>query len=208
MFGIEKGVATGVDKRIGKFESAHGGTLFLDEIGDLSLTAQAKILRVLQERSVDRIGARTSVPVDVRVIAATNRNLETCMREKHFREDLYYRLSVVHIQTASLREAPEDIPVLANHFLQKHCAAMSMEPKQFTQAAVERLARYSWPGNARQLENEVKRLLASVRGKMITEEHVAIPVGAGARASQGQSGEQSGTGEIALQLPSKPSNGA
>jgi len=175
LFGIEKGVATGVDKRIGKFESAHGGTLFLDEIGDLSLTAQAKILRVLQERSVDRIGARAPVPVDVRVIAATNRNLEACMREKDFREDLYYRLSVVHIQTAPLREAPEDILVLANHFLQKHCAAMSMEPKQFTQAAVERLQRYSWPGNARQLENEVKRLLASVRGKMITGEHVAIP---------------------------------
>ena len=175
LFGIEKGVATGVDKRIGKFESAHGGTLFLDEIGDLSPTAQAKILRVLQERSVDRIGARAPMPVDVRVIAATNRNLEACMREKDFREDLYYRLSVVHIQTAPLREAPEDILVLANHFLQKHCAAMSMEPKQFTQAAIERLQRYSWPGNARQLENEVKRLLASVRGKMITGEHVAIP---------------------------------
>jgi len=175
LFGIEKGVATGVDKRIGKFESAHGGTLFLDEIGDLSLTAQAKILRVLQERSVDRVGARTPVPVDVRVIAATNRNLEACMREKDFREDLYYRLSVVHIQTAPLREAPEDILVLANHFLQKHCAAMSIEPKQFTQAAVERLQRYSWPGNARQLENEVKRLLASVRGRMITDEHVVIP---------------------------------
>ena len=176
LFGIEKGVATGVDKRIGKFESAHGGTLFLDEIGDLSLTAQAKILRVLQERSVDRIGARTPVPVDVRVIAATNRNLESCMREKNFREDLYYRLSVVHIQTAPLREATEDIPVLANHFLQKHCAAMGMEPKQFTAAAIGRLVGYSWPGNARQLENEIKRLLASVRGRMITEEHIATPV--------------------------------
>jgi DNA-binding NtrC family response regulator len=97
------------------------------------------------------------------------------MRVKDFREDLYYRLSVVHIQTAPLREAPEDILVLANHFLQKHCAAMSMEPKQFTQAAIERLQRYSWPGNARQLENEVKRLLASVRGRMITDEHVVIP---------------------------------
>ena len=176
LFGIEKGVATGVDKRIGKFESAHAGTIFLDEIGDLSLTAQAKILRVLQERSVDRIGARAApVPIDVRVIAATNRNLEACMRAKDFREDLYYRLSVVHVQTAPLREVTEDIPVLANHFLQKHCAAMSMEPKQFSQAAIERLQRYSWPGNARQLENEVKRLLASVRGKMITDEHVAIP---------------------------------
>ncbi|HVO96347.1 MAG TPA: sigma-54-dependent Fis family transcriptional regulator, partial [Terriglobales bacterium] len=174
LFGIEKGVATGVDKRIGKFESAHGGTLFLDEIGDLSLTAQAKILRVLQERSVDRIGSRASVPVDVRIIAATNRNLEACMRERQFREDLYYRLSVVHIQTAPLRESTEDIPVLANHFLQKHCATMGMEPKEFTQAALVRLMGYSWPGNARQLENEIKRLVASVRGKIITEDHISM----------------------------------
>jgi Nif-specific regulatory protein len=174
LFGIEKGVATGVDRRIGKFESAQGGTLFLDEIGDLSLVSQAKILRVLQERSVDRIGSRAPVPIDVRVIAATNRNLEGCMREKQFREDLYYRLSVVRIQTPALRDIPEDIPVLANHFLQKHCAAMAIETKQFAQAAMERMTSYDWPGNARQLENEIKRLLASVRGKTITEDHLAI----------------------------------
>lgn len=175
LFGIEKGVATGVDRRIGKFESAHGGTIFLDEIGDLSLAAQAKILRVLQERAVDRIGGRVSVPIDVRVIAATNRNLETSMKERQFREDLYFRLSVVRIQTPSLRDIPEDIPVLANHFLQKHCAAMSLEPKYFTQAALDRMSRYDWPGNTRQLENEIKRLLASVRGKAVTEEHLALP---------------------------------
>jgi Nif-specific regulatory protein len=174
LFGIEKGVATGVDRRVGKFEAAQGGTLFLDEIGDLSLAAQAKILRVLQERAVDRLGGRASVPLDVRVIAATNRDLESCMREKQFREDLYFRLSVVRIQTPSLRDVPEDIPVLANHFLQKHCAAMALEPKQLTPAAMERMARSAWPGNARQLENEIKRLLASVRGKTITEEHLAI----------------------------------
>jgi Nif-specific regulatory protein len=173
LFGIEKGVATGVDRRIGKFETAQQGTLFLDEIGDLTLAAQAKILRVLQERMVDRVGGRTPVPIDVRVIAATNRNLENCMREKQFREDLYYRLSVVRIQTPSLREAPEDIPILANHFLQNHCAAMAIEPKRFTEAAMECLARYSWPGNARQLENEVKRLVASVRGKIIGEDHIS-----------------------------------
>jgi transcriptional regulator with PAS, ATPase and Fis domain len=173
LFGIEKGVATGVDRRIGKFEAAQQGTIFLDEIGDLTLAAQAKILRVLQERMVDRVGGRAPVPIDVRVIAATNRNLETCMREKQFREDLYYRLSVVRIQTPSLREVPEDIPTLANHFLQKHCAAMAMEPKRFAQAALECLARYSWPGNARQLENEVKRLVASTRGKIIGEDHIS-----------------------------------
>ena len=174
LFGIEKGVATGVDRRTGKFEAAHEGTLFLDEIGDLSLTAQAKILRVLQERSVDRVGSRTPVPINVRIIAATNRNLEAAVREKQFRADLYYRLSVVNIQTPSLRETPEDIPILANHFLQKHCATMSVEPKQLSAAALDRLSAYHWPGNARQLENEIKRLVASVRGKIITEDQVAI----------------------------------
>ncbi len=174
LFGIERGVATGVDRRIGMFEAAHGGTIFLDEIGDLSLAAQAKILRVLQERAVDRIGGRASVPIDVRVIAATNRDLETSMREKQFRSDLYFRLSVVRIQTPSLRDIPEDIAVLANHFLHKHCVAMALEPKQFAEAALERMAAYDWPGNTRQLENEIKRVLASVRGKTIAADQLAI----------------------------------
>jgi Nif-specific regulatory protein len=172
LFGIEKGVATGVDRRIGKFEEASRGTLFLDEIGDLSLPAQAKILRVLQERSVDRVGAKSTVPIDIRVIAATNKNLEAAIKERTFREDLYYRLKVIHIQTPSLREVPEDIPGLANHFLNKYCRAMQTELKQFTPAALQRLLSYNWPGNARQLENEVKRLVASVRGKSITEDHL------------------------------------
>jgi Nif-specific regulatory protein len=175
LFGIEKGVATGVDRRIGKFEAAQGGTLFLDEIGDLSLTAQAKILRVVQERAVDRVGARTSVPIDVRIIAATNRNLENSIEERQFRSDLYFRLSVVRIQTPSLRDNPEDIPALAHHFLQKHCAAMGLEAKHLTPGAIERMSAYDWPGNARQLENEIKRLVASVRGKTIAEDHLGIP---------------------------------
>ena len=172
LFGIEKGVATGVDRRIGKFEEAHGGTLFLDEIGDLSLPAQAKILRVLQERSVDRVGARGPVPIDVRVIAATNKDLRAAIKERTFREDLYYRLKVIHIQTPSLRDVPEDISVLANHFLSKYCKMMNTELKHFTTLALEELSSYSWPGNARQLENEIKRLVASVRGKSITEDHL------------------------------------
>jgi Nif-specific regulatory protein len=172
LFGIEKGVATGVDRRIGKFEEASGGTLFLDEIGDLSLSAQAKILRVLQERSVDRVGARGSVPIDIRVIAATNKNLETTIKERTFRADLYYRLKVIHLQTPSLREVPEDVPGLANHFLIKYCRTMQTDVKQFTPAALQSLVSYTWPGNARQLENEVKRLVASVRGKSITEDHL------------------------------------
>src|SRR5262247_2077235 len=172
LFGIEKGVATGVDRRTGKFEAANGGTLFLDEIGDLSLSAQAKILRVLQERSVERVGGRVSIPIDIRVIAATNKGLEAAIKERKFREDLYYRLKVIHIHTPSLREVPEDIPALANHFLNKYCKMMSTELKQLTTGALEELSSFSWPGNARQLENEIKRLVASVRGKAITEDHL------------------------------------
>jgi Nif-specific regulatory protein len=196
LFGIEKGVATGVDRRIGMFEAANGGTIFLDEIGDLSLPAQAKILRVLQERAVDRIGGRSSVPIDVRVIAATNRNLETSIRERQFRSDLYFRLSVVRIQTPSLREIPEDIPVLANHFLHKHCAAMALEAKQFSDSALARLAAYAWPGNTRELENEVKRALASVRGKIIAAEQLAIEVDASPAAAQPSRNEAEAAGSL------------
>ena len=174
LFGIEKGVASGVERRVGKFEAADGGTLFLDEIGDLNLTAQAKILRVLQERAVDRVGGRNPVPIDVRIIAATNRNLEAVMKDKQFRDDLYYRLSVVHIQPPPLREVREDVPVLANHFLKKHCAAMATELKTFTPVALDRLTKHDWPGNTRQLENEVKRLVASVRAKTIPEEQLIL----------------------------------
>ena len=172
LFGIERGVATGVDRRIGRFEEANGGTLFLDEIGDLSLSAQAKILRVLQERAVDRVGGRGSVPIDIRVIAATNKGLEAAIKDRTFREDLYYRLKVIHIHTPSLRDVPQDIAVLANHFLSKYCEMMNTERKQFTTGALEEMSSYSWPGNARQLENEIKRLVASVRGKSITEDHL------------------------------------
>lgn len=176
LFGIEKGVATGVDRRSGKFELAHGGTLFLDEIGDLSLAAQAKILRVLQERAVDRVGGKTPVPIDVRVIAATNKDLEAVIKERAFRPDLYFRLKVIHIQTPCLREIPEDIPLLANHFLAEYCALTHTELKQFTPAALEFLCNYRWPGNTRQLENEIKRLVASVRGRSISENHLDAPI--------------------------------
>lgn len=175
LFGVEKGVATGVDKRLGKFEAAIGGTLFLDEIGDLSLSAQAKILRVLQERVVDRVGGHKPIPVDVRIVAATNKNLEHAIKDRAFREDLFYRISVVRIQTPALSDIAQDIPVLANHFLAKHCTVMKVETKQFAPAAMNVLQNYSWPGNARQLENEVKRLVASVRGKTIGQEHVDLP---------------------------------
>ena len=130
LFGIEKGVATGVERRTGKFEAANRGTLFLDEIGDLNLTAQAKLLRALQERAVDRVGTTKPIPIDIRIIAATNRDLLGAIREKQFREDLYYRVKVIRIQTPPLREITEDIPLLANHFLEKHCQAMNVESKK------------------------------------------------------------------------------
>ena len=176
LYGIERGVATGVEKRTGKFEAANGGTLFLDEIGDLSLSAQAKMLRVLQERAVDRVGGQRPIPVDVRIIAASNKNLDDASKAGTFRADLYYRLKVVRIQTPALREIAEDIPLMANHFLAGHCALLKIEPKQFTSVAIERLKNYSWPGNARQLENEIKRLVASVRGKTISAEQLDLPI--------------------------------
>ncbi|MDX2154377.1 MAG: sigma 54-interacting transcriptional regulator [Bryobacteraceae bacterium] len=167
LFGVEKGVATGVEKRIGKFEAAHGGTLFLDEIGDLSLTAQAKILRVLQERVVERLGGRQTIPVDVRVIAATNKDLEDEIRHGRFREDLYYRLNVIHIRTPSLREIPQDIGTLANFFLQEAAREMGREGLQFSPEVVARMKAYHWPGNVRQLQNEVRRLAVCARARLI-----------------------------------------
>lgn len=168
LFGIEKGVATGVDARIGKFEQANGGTIFLDEIGDLGKRAQAKILRVLQERVFERVGGRTNIPIDVRVIAATNKKLEEAISQGDFREDLYYRLKIIHIQTPSLREIPDDIPMLANFFLHKYCQEMRTDSKRFSPSALKRMESYFWPGNVRQLENEIKRIVVTVRRTTVT----------------------------------------
>ncbi len=172
LFGIEKGVATGVDQRMGRFEQAKGGTLFLDEVADLSLTAQAKILRVLQERVLERVGGRTTIPVDVRLLAATNKDLPEAIERREFREDLYYRLNVVQIHTPALRDIPEDLPRLANHFLSKYCGEMHKEVKRWSPEAWHCLVSYAWPGNVRQLENEIKRLVATVRGPVITEKNL------------------------------------
>ncbi|MGH7890157.1 MAG: sigma-54-dependent Fis family transcriptional regulator, partial [Thermodesulfobacteriota bacterium] len=170
LFGIEKGVATGVEARIGKFESANSGTLFLDEIGDLSLLAQAKILRVLQERVIERVGGRKIIPVDVRIIAATNKNLEAEIKKGNFREDLYYRLKVIHIEMPSLREIPEDIPVLANYFMHRLCREINREPKRLSAEAIDCIVNYSWPGNVRQLENEIKRIVVLTPRKVVSKE--------------------------------------
>jgi Nif-specific regulatory protein len=167
LFGIEKGVATGVDRRIGRFEAAHGGTLFLDEIGDLSQAAQAKILRALQERVIDRVGGRKPVPVKVRILAATNKDLEAEIAEGRFREDLFYRLNVIHIRTPALREMRGDIPLLANHFLTLACESLGRPAKRLSSQALQALGRHGWPGNVRELENEMRRLAVTVRREVV-----------------------------------------
>jgi len=155
LFGHTKGAFTGALKdRAGKFEQAEGGTIFLDEIGDLKSELQAKLLRVLQEKEIERVGGSKPIKVDVRIIAATNRDLTAAMREGHFREDLYYRLMVVPITLPPLREHLDDLPFLVNHFLQKHASG---RPFRVTPETLEQLRRYDWPGNIRELENAVAR---------------------------------------------------
>ncbi len=170
LFGIEKGVATGVEPRIGRFQKADGGTLFLDEIGDLSLAAQAKILRVLQERVVERVGGRNPIPVDVRVLAATNKDLPAEIAKGTFREDLYYRLKVIQISMPPLREIREEIPLLANHFLQEYCKETGHAPMRFSLDVQRKLVSAAWPGNVRQLRNEVMRLAACTAGDLIVDD--------------------------------------
>jgi Nif-specific regulatory protein len=170
LFGIEKGVATGVNSRVGQFQKADGGTLFLDEIADLSLTAQAKILRVLQERVLERVGGRTSIPVDVRILAATNKDLEAEIGKGNFREDLYYRIKVIHIHMPPLREIRDEIPLLANHFLKEYCRETGRSAMEFAPEVMRKLAGSPWPGNVRQLRNEVMRLAACARQHLIEEE--------------------------------------
>lgn len=158
LFGHEKGSFTSaVKQHKGKFEQADGGTLFLDEIGDMSLAAQAKVLRVLQEKKLSRVGSDKDITVDVRVIAATNKDLPEEIRKGNFREDLYHRLSVIVIPVPSLDERKDDIPMLIDYFLKKHNE--SGRPRRFSKEAVEMLKRKSWPGNIRELDNVVDRLL-------------------------------------------------
>ena len=157
LFGHVKGAFTGaVNHRIGRFEQAHGGTLFLDEIGELPIDLQAKLLRVLQEREVQRLGNNETIKVDVRIIAATNANLLALVRQGKFREDLYYRLNVVPIYMPALRERSSDIPLLVNHFVKKVCEAEHLPLKQVSPEVFERLSGQAWPGNVRQLENVVE----------------------------------------------------
>jgi len=169
LFGHEKGAFTGAVKRkIGKFELANKGTLFLDEIGDISLTTQTKLLRVLQEKEFERVGGNEIVSVDVRVIAATNRNLEQLIAEGKFREDFYYRLNVLPIYIPPLRERTEDIPILAEHFLELSLESTKKSTMKISWEAMESLVKYPWPGNIRELKNILERAVLMEDGSVIT----------------------------------------
>jgi two-component system nitrogen regulation response regulator GlnG len=168
LFGHEKGSFTGAESRkLGKFEQADEGTLFLDEVGDMSIATQAKILRVLQNSTFERVGGSETIKVDVRILAATHQNLEKLIKEGKFREDLYYRLRVVEVMLPPLRERREDIPERVNYLLSRHREALSSEASSISQKALEALVSYDWPGNIRQLENVIRRAMVLCNGSII-----------------------------------------
>jgi two-component system nitrogen regulation response regulator NtrX len=179
LFGHEKGAFTGAAQtRRGKFELADGGSIFLDEVGDLHESSQGKLLRVLQEGEVQRLGGEAAIRVSFRVIAATNRDLTALVRSGRFREDLYYRLSVVPIRVPALRERLEDVPLLAAYFLEDFCARNNFRPKSLDPAAVELLQRYRWPGNVRELRNLVERMAILSEGDVISDDAVPLEIAA------------------------------
>jgi DNA-binding NtrC family response regulator len=174
LFGHEKGAFTSaVASKKGKFEQAEGGTIFLDEVGDMSLAAQAKVLRALQENKITRVGAEKDIKINVRVIAATNKDLRKEIDQGNFREDLYHRLNVIPIRVPALAERSDDIPLLANYFLESICAENGGTKKVITQGAMEKLKSYPWTGNIRELRNVIERLVI-LSGKSITDKDVEL----------------------------------
>jgi two-component system response regulator HydG len=168
LFGVEKGAFTGaVARKEGRFERAHGGTLFLDEVGEMSASAQVKLLRVLQEGELERLGGTQTIKVDVRVVAATNKDLPREVAEGRFREDLYYRLNVVEVRIPSLASRREDVPLLAEHFLRRYAAKNAKSVRAFTDAAQSLLENYAWPGNIRELEHAVERAVVLTRSDLV-----------------------------------------
>jgi len=176
LFGHEKGAFTGATAmKKGKFDIAHEGTIFLDEIGDMSLKAQSKTLRILQEQRFERVGGSRTIKVDVRVIAATNKDLEMEIQKGRFREDLFFRLNVIPLRVPALRERSEDIGELAHEFIRDFCLHANVEPKELTQEALGILQRYEWPGNVRELKNLIERLMIMTPGRLIQAKDVPIP---------------------------------
>jgi len=175
LFGHQKGAFTGAHRdRMGKFELANGGTVFLDEITEMSMALQAKLLRVLQEGSVERLGAQRAVKVDLRIVAASNRNLQQAVDEGVMRQDLYFRLNVVRVDVPPLRERREDIQLLAEHFLHKYSTELGRQVPTLTEAALSNLRAYGWPGNVRELENLMERAAVLCRGKTIEPQHLPL----------------------------------
>jgi DNA-binding NtrC family response regulator len=178
LFGHEKGAFTGADRqRIGRFELANEGTLFLDEIGNMSLSTQSKVLRVLQQKEFERLGGSRSIKVDVRIVAATNRNLEEAIAHGGFREDLYYRLNVVRVVLPPLRERGEDILPLARHFLERFACDLKKPVSGFTRTGLRALRRHTWPGNVRELENTIERAVLMAEGEEIDARELNLPTG-------------------------------
>jgi DNA-binding NtrC family response regulator len=177
LFGHEAGAFTGARARHkGKFEAAEGGTVFLDEIGEVSPKVQVELLRVLEEKAVTRLGGTEPLPVDFRTICATNRDLQEAVKAGSFREDLYWRLNVVHVHIPPLRERPEDVPVLADAFLARFAQSMSRRPMRFSDDARDALAGYPWPGNVRELQNAIERAVVVGRGDVITAADLPVRV--------------------------------
>jgi len=176
LFGSEPGAFTGAVRKMGKFEIATTGTIFLDEIGDMDIALQAKLLRVLQQKNFERLGGNKQIDVDVRVIAATNMNMQDLIKAKRFREDLYYRLSVFPLMIPPLRERVDDITLLADYFISKFCRDLKKEQMSLSKSAAKLLESYNWPGNVRELENTIERAVILAEGKKITPEHLAIRI--------------------------------
>ena len=184
LFGHEKGAFTGaLAQRIGKFEQCDGGTLFLDEIGDMPLTTQTKILRVLQEGEISRVGSNQSLKTDVRIITATNKDLWQAVQRKEFREDLFYRLNVVRMNLPPLRERADDVPLLVDYFINKYRQRQPTGPSQIARDAMEAIKRYPWPGNVRELENCIQRAMVLAAGNTITLANLPDEIGRGTRPS-------------------------
>jgi two-component system nitrogen regulation response regulator NtrX len=185
LFGHEKGAFTGASStKKGKFDQAHEGSLFLDEIGDMSMKAQSKTLRILQEQKFERVGGARTIQVDVRVIAATNKDLETEIERGTFRDDLYFRLNVIPIRVPPLRERAEDIPSLVKEFVMEFSLQMNMEPKEFNSESVHLLQRYYWPGNVRELRNLVERLVIMTHGPVVQAKDIPPPFNQQARMDE------------------------
>jgi DNA-binding NtrC family response regulator len=199
LFGHEKGSFTGAEARkLGKFELAHKGTIFLDEIGDMDLSLQSKLLRAIEEGEIERVGAINAIKVDVRIVAASNKDLEKAVEEKKFREDLFYRLNVFPIRIPPLRERKEDVPLLVEYFINKYCREMKTPVKSISGDALDMLTHYHWKGNVRELENAIERAVILCDGEVITPEHFVL-----SKRGAAETAETTSTAEGSLEAVAK-----